>query len=253
MSLLSLWTLLLDGCQWFKSSSVTTDAFIVDEPCRLNFQKNLKAAQFPAEFLLPVDCAILLIFYNSRLRVGVCGGSYGKTNPPSASDSLYLSVLTLNLLPLSANSWTSVSADFSLCILYDTSSDLSLGTTCYGNQVRIQLMEKYSIVLFSDTGLFCSNGLFMKQERVHVRIERVHLYKTEWEKLYCQTGPGCWGRCLALLFCLYSNKSKLTCVVIGVEQQVQKNNSAANSNERVSLIPSGRYWEDNREPCQQLN
>lgn len=42
-------------------------------------------------------------------------------------------------------------------------------------------------------------------------------------------------------FCLYSNKSKLTCVVIGVEQQVQKNNSAANSNERVRLIPSGRY------------
>lgn len=104
-----------------------------------------------------------------------------------------------------------------------------------------------------DTGLFCSKGLFMKQERVHVRIKRVHLCRTQWEKLYCQTGPGCWGRCLALLFCLYSNKSKLTCVVIGVEQQVQKNNSAANSNERVRLIPSGRYWEDNRGPCQQLN
>lgn len=54
-------------------------------------------------------------------------------------------------------------------------------------------------------------------------------------------------------FCLFSNKSMLNCVVIGAEQQVQKNNSAANSNEKVGLIPSGRYSEDNRIPCQQLN
>lgn len=31
----------------------------------------------------------------------------------------------------------------------------------------------------------------------------------------------------------------LNCNVIGVEQQVQKNNPAANSNEEVGLIPSG--------------
>lgn len=45
----------------------------------------------------------------------------------------------------------------------------------------------------------------------------------------------------------------LNCIVIGVEQQVQKKNPAANSNEEVGLIPSGRYSEDNRSPCQQLN
>lgn len=54
-------------------------------------------------------------------------------------------------------------------------------------------------------------------------------------------------------FCLFSNKSMLNCVVIGAEQQVQKNNSAANSNEKIGLLPSVWYSEDNRSPCQQLN
>lgn len=45
----------------------------------------------------------------------------------------------------------------------------------------------------------------------------------------------------------------LNCIVIGAEQQVQENNPAANSNEEGGLIPSGRYSEDNRSPCQQLN
>lgn len=84
-----------------------------------------------------------------------------------------------------------VSANFSLCILYDISSDLSLRTERCFDLLRFQLMEKYSIELSSDTRLFCSKGLFMKWERVHVRIERVHLYKTQWEKLCRQTGPGC--------------------------------------------------------------
>lgn len=45
----------------------------------------------------------------------------------------------------------------------------------------------------------------------------------------------------------------LNCIVIGVEQQVQENNPAANSNEEGGFIPPGRYSEDNRSPCQQLN
>lgn len=52
-------------------------------------------------------------------------------------------------------------------------------------------MEKYSIELSSNPSLFCSKGLFMKQETAHVRIKKVHLYKTQWEKLCRQTGPGC--------------------------------------------------------------
>lgn len=57
----------------------------------------------------------------------------------------------------------------------------------------------------------------------------------------------------AFFFCLFSNKSMLNCIVIGVEQQVQENNPAANSNEEGGLIPPGRYSEDNRSPGQQLN
>lgn len=45
----------------------------------------------------------------------------------------------------------------------------------------------------------------------------------------------------------------LNCIVIGVEQQVQENNAAANSNEEGGFIPPGGYSEDNRSPCQQLN
>lgn len=82
----------------------------------------------------------------------------------------------------------------------------------------------------------------------------VFIGKANWHETLRQTSSGCLGRCLSLLFfCLFSNKSMLNWVVIGAEQQVQKNNSAANSNEKVGLIPSGRYSEDNRSPCQQLN
>lgn len=127
-------------------------------------------------------------------------GSYGKANPPSLSGFLYLSRKFLYCLHSICCFFLVIFepcalASFSLCILRDT-SDFSLRTEhCFG-----WFHWWNSIELFSDTRLFCSKALFVKPERVHVRIERAHLYKTQREKLYRQTSPGCWGRCLALLF-----------------------------------------------------
>lgn len=189
----------------------------------------------------------------------MCVGEWRQVNLPNASGFLSLSARIL--CPLHSVCWflllTFKPLFFQLILLYVfCATPLLMSVLEEGVTLPCWDFSQWKSTVLSrppDTSLFCSKGLFMKQERVHVRIVRVHLCRTQWEKLYRQTGPGCWGRCLALLFCLYSNKSKLTCVVIGVEQQVQKNNSAANSNERVRLIPSGRYWEDNRGPCQQLN
>lgn len=79
---------LLYSCQCFRSSSINVDAFIVDEPSRHNFQKNLKVAQFPPEYLLLMDFFFIFFFFDSRLRVGVL---YGKVKPPCASGFLSLS------------------------------------------------------------------------------------------------------------------------------------------------------------------
>lgn len=55
-------------------------------------------------------------------------------------------------------------------------------------------------------------------------------------------------------FCLFSNKSMLNWVVIGAEQQVQKNNSAANSNEKVGLSPLGGIQKITEDPARhQIN